>query len=259
MGSGKGSVSRSPVGTAMWCTVPVRDVLVVGLTGEASAHDALDRQHLGAPHEHRASVQCASIARKPTTDRSITAGSHVTSALGTVDANSWIQKSVSPVSTRPFSGIGSFITTSKALRRSEATISMQLRRRPRRGRGPCPSRGGRSARLDHARHVSASRTRRRWASRRSRSKARANRLVAQRDLVVALDDVAEVAALVDRAPRGALDDAVGVVAAHPRLDEGEQHRLREDEAERAVSEIRRARARSCSTRPSASPVALRSM
>ena len=61
-------------------------------------------------------------SRNPGTVVSITCGSQLTSADGTASPNSLIQKLVIPVRTRPFSGIASSMTTSKALSRSEATI-----------------------------------------------------------------------------------------------------------------------------------------
>ena len=53
----------------------------------------------------------------------MTAGSAVRSEPGARSASSSHQKAVMAVSTRPLSGMGSAITTSKALMRSEATIS----------------------------------------------------------------------------------------------------------------------------------------
>src|SRR4051794_24096952 len=54
------------------------------------------------------------------------------------------------------------------------------------------------------------------------------------DLGVGPDERAEVALLVPRGHSVALDDAVGVTAVEPRLDEGEQHTVREHEPVRRV-------------------------
>ena len=55
--------------------------------------------------------------------RSISAGSTARIVPGTTSAISSHQNAVMAVSTRPFSGMGSAMTTSNALTRSEATMS----------------------------------------------------------------------------------------------------------------------------------------
>ena len=59
----------------------------------------------------------------PPSAAEISTGSTASSEPGTTSAISSHQKQVIAVSTRPLSGIGSAMTTSKALTRSEATMS----------------------------------------------------------------------------------------------------------------------------------------
>ncbi len=119
-GFSNASVNCIPAGTSMKWTVP--------LTRYSSkawpASRARTMHSSGNISALRTSMvrPCQSLASaNPGTNVSITAGSHETSAVGT-EANSLTQKCVSPVRTRPLLGMDSFITTSKALRRSEATI-----------------------------------------------------------------------------------------------------------------------------------------
>ena len=99
-------------------------------------------QHLGPPHQHGPAGDARPRGRGDGGGRrhpaTMSAGSAVTMLPGARSASSSYQKAVMAVSTRPLSGIGSAKTTSKALIRSEATISSRPSPR-RRGRGPCPS------------------------------------------------------------------------------------------------------------------------
>ena len=65
----------------------------------------------------------AGTASPPQRGRRCSAGSAATRWPGTTSAISSHQKHVMAVSTRPLSGIGSAMITSKALTRSEATMS----------------------------------------------------------------------------------------------------------------------------------------
>ena len=85
----------------------------------------------------------------------------------------------------------------------------------------------------------ASRKRPRCRSTRSRSKAASSSRGVQRDLGVGLEDLAERAALLGGGRGVALDDPVRRVAVEARVDEREEHRLGEDEAERADLEVSR--------------------
>ncbi len=78
-------------------------VLLEARSGEVAARHALDGDDLGAPHEHRAACERRLVAERAGEVPSIRR-EHVVADEAPASPSS--QKSVSPVSTRPLSGIG---------------------------------------------------------------------------------------------------------------------------------------------------------
>ena len=97
-------------------------VLLVGLAGQVAAHDALELEHLGPSHQHGPAGPLGREA-EPRQRGPISPGSAASSVPGTTSAISSHQNAVMAVSTRPLSAMGSAMMTSKALTRSEATMS----------------------------------------------------------------------------------------------------------------------------------------
>ena len=131
IGSANRSASRRPAGIGVPWTVPLATYSFYAWPGQVAADDALEREHLGPPHEHRPAGHARHRRRAGRhreaaaagTRATISAGSAVTMLLGARSASSSFQNAVIAVSTRPLSGIGSAKTTSNALIRSDATIS----------------------------------------------------------------------------------------------------------------------------------------
>ena len=61
MGSGKASDSFRPAGSLMPETLPVALYSFQRGAGDVSAHDALDREHFGALHQHGAAAQLVGV------------------------------------------------------------------------------------------------------------------------------------------------------------------------------------------------------
>ena len=126
IGSSSWLASCSPAGIAVPCTVPDSGVLLVGLAGEVAAHDALELEHVGPPHQDGPAGPVGGqrgVARRTASASAMATGSAVICEPGTMSAISSHQKLVMAVSTRPLSVMGSAMITSNALTRSEATIT----------------------------------------------------------------------------------------------------------------------------------------
>ena len=99
-------------------TLPVALIVNPARARQVAADDALERQHLQPAHEHgpAGEVGIPGLGRE-------VRGSIDSWWLGTISAVWSNQNRESPVRTRPLSGIGVGMTTSKAEMRSEATRS----------------------------------------------------------------------------------------------------------------------------------------
>ena len=230
-------------------------VLLPGLPGQVAPDDALEREHLGPAHQDGPAGPFGGQRHAVERGRD----------LGGVDRQQGARHDVGHLLAPEARHRGQHpALVGDRLGHDDVERAHPVRgdheqpvlRRRRRARGPCPSGPGAAPpsqvhqRVGEAVDV---------AEGAGEVEGRIELGGVQRHVGVRFEDVAEGAPLGPGLARVALDDPVGLVAGQAGGDEGQEDRLGEDEAERALGQVGRGARSGWTTSPAASPVALRSM